>query len=192
MTATRTRHLDLNCGLRPRNPYGRDQVYGIDIRRPPNLGEEFFRAANLSVQGIPFEDNFFDSVSAYDFLEHVPRVLLSGEGTGTVFPFVRLMDEIWRVLKPDGKLYAVTPYYPRSEIFTDPTHVNPVTLHTHTYFVEPHLDASAYGFKGRFAGLRVKYEYEPHSLTASQALRKALDFIKRRNSHIPWELAARK
>ncbi|MCS6764619.1 MAG: hypothetical protein MO853_12495 [Candidatus Protistobacter heckmanni] len=68
------------------------------------------------------------------------------------------------MLKPDGKLYAVTPYYPRSEIFTDPTHVNPVPLHTHTYFAEPHLDASAYGFKARFAGLRIKYEYEPHRL----------------------------
>jgi hypothetical protein len=92
-----TRHLDLGCGMVPRNPYRRDEVWGIDIS-PEAVGSlEAVRFANLSLEKIPFDGDHFDSVSAYDFLEHVPRVLPSASGT-TRFPFVELMNEVWRVL----------------------------------------------------------------------------------------------
>jgi SAM-dependent methyltransferase len=189
-----TRHLDLGCGMVPRNPYRRDEVWGIDIS-PEAVGRlEAVRFANLSLEKIPFDGDHFDSVSAYDFLEHVPRVLPSASGT-TRFPFVELMNEVWRVLSAGGRFYAVTPGYPRPEAFTDPTHVNPVTSRTHTYFALPHCGASIYGFQGCFRVVRVKwirpkYEYEPHRLTLPQRFRKMRDFIGRQNSHLLWELEA--
>lgn len=148
-------HLDLGCGKFPRNPYGRSRLYGIDVR--PALANATFeyRAANLVVEPIPYADASFGSVSAYDFLEHVPRVFPTSDGRGTVFPFVRLMDEVWRVLAPGGRFYALTPAWPHPEAFTDPTHVNIITDRTHTYFCGDKPMARMYGFAGCFRVLQV-------------------------------------
>jgi SAM-dependent methyltransferase len=106
------RHLDLGCGQIPRNPYNRPELFGIDVRAlPPQPGVDLY-VANLSLEPIPFPDNYFASVSAFDYLEHVPRLLLTPDGADTIFPFVRLMSEIWRVLAPRGRFYALTPAYP--------------------------------------------------------------------------------
>ncbi len=190
-----TRHLDLGCGNTPRNPYKRDLLYGVDVKSVSMHKDYVIKKANLAIEKIPFEDNFFDSVSAYDLLEHIPRTLMASDQKDLVFSFVELMNEIWRVLKPGGMFYAVTPAYPRSEAFTDPTHVNIITGRTHHYFTEPHCGARAYGFKGCFKVKRVKwvrskYEFEPIRLNTRQALRKLGDMLKRRNSHILWELHA--
>ena len=93
-----TRHLDLGCGARPRNPYGRDELHGIDLAPRHEPGAFEVRRANLALEPIPYPDDHFDSVSAYDFLEHVPRVLPTADGRDTRFPFVELMNEVWRVL----------------------------------------------------------------------------------------------
>ena len=37
------------------------------------MDAQFFRLANLSIDPIPHPDSSFDSISAFDFLEHVPR-----------------------------------------------------------------------------------------------------------------------
>lgn len=190
-----SRHLDLGCGLTPRNPYKRQVLYGIDIRSDALNKSDTIKLANLSLEKIPFEDNFFDSVSAYDFLEHIPRLMSSAEEGKTFFPFVELMNEILRVLKNGGLFYAVTPAYPNAKAFTDPTHINTITDKTHTYFTLPQCGADIYGFKGSFKALRVKwirpkYEYEPHHLDFTQFVRKTVDLIKRRNSHLLWEFEA--
>jgi hypothetical protein len=71
-------------------------------------------------------------------------------------PFLDLMSDIWRVLKPGGQLYAMTPVHPHvNEVFRDPTHVNPFTPDMVNYFVS-NVEGSMlpltqhYGFKGEF------------------------------------------
>jgi SAM-dependent methyltransferase len=193
-----TRHCDLGCGTKPRNPYQREQLFGVDIRAHQEGGVDV-RQANLVMAPIPYADNFFDSVSAYDFLEHVPRVLPAGQAGSTRFPFVELMNEIWRVLVPGGRFYAVTPAYPHPAAFQDPTHVNIITNETHTYFARPSLLARMYGFKGDFSVLRVlpaqggEFDYEP--LAAPHFMRRYR--LRRRarrgeNSHLVWEFEANK
>jgi SAM-dependent methyltransferase len=155
-----TRHLDLGCGLSPRNPFNRDQVFGCDIR---DIGDEVgkigfeYRKVNLVMQAIPFPDSYFDSISAFDFFEHVPRQLIlpSGEGRN---PFIELMNEIHRVLGPGGRLLALTPAYPHPAVFTDPTHVNFITEDTHAYFVGEEPGAAMYGFNGRFDAVNVGWD----------------------------------
>jgi SAM-dependent methyltransferase len=147
-------HLDLGCGEHPRNPYDRKQLYGVDIRAPEGPVSYEHRVANLVLEPIPFADSSLGSVSAFDYLEHVPRLFPDGRG-GTVFPFVRLMDEIWRVLAPGGRLYALTPAYPHPEAFVDPTHVNIITDQSHTYFCGESPLGRMYGFSGRFEVIRV-------------------------------------
>ena len=156
MTAS-GRHLDLGCGKFPRNPYGLSEVYGIDIRPPPVAVNFEHRVANLALEPIPFADDTFASISAFDFIEHVPRVLTTADGSDTLFPFVRLMQEVWRVLVPDGRFYAVTPAFPSPDAFVDPTHVNIITERTHEYFCGAQPSARMYGFNGQFVALRAEW-----------------------------------
>ena len=144
-----TTTLDLGCGPAPRNPFGAATVCGIDIREHP---ERNVRTADLAVEQIPHADASFDYVTAYDFIEHVPRVLYA---PARRFPFVELMNEIYRVLKPDGAFLSFTPAYPFATAFQDPTHVNVITEDTFPlYFDAIHAHARMYGFRGGFSIVR--------------------------------------
>jgi SAM-dependent methyltransferase len=188
-----TRHLDLGCGAVPRNPYGRDEAHGIDIALPPGLDPLLFRRANLAIEPIPHPDSTFDSVSAFDFLEHVPRLLPTADGRATRFPFVELMSEIHRVLKPDGLFYALTPGWPRPEVFHDPTHVNVVTDGTWAYFCGAQPGARMYGYTGRFEKLVSAWALHPEALQPGAALSARRRFTRWRRglrgglTHIAWE-----
>ena len=160
------RHLDLGCGKFPRNPYGRGELCGVDIRPLAEKADFDYRVANLVVDPIPFEDDSFGSVSAFDFIEHVPRILQAADGRNTVLPFIRLMDEIWRVLAPGGRFYALTPAYPNAEAFTDPTHVNIITDQTHTYFCGDQPLGRMYGFTGNFRVINARWVYRSDAYSA--------------------------
>lgn len=187
------KHLDLGCGNSPRNPYHASELFGIDLHEENRNNNVQYKKANLSIEKIPFEDNYFDSISAFDFIEHVPRILhFNGK---TILPFINLMNEIWRTLKPSGNFYAVTPAFPNPEAFQDPTHVNIITNKTHEYFCSKNCYARNYGFHGEFAEKRVKWVVEKNSHTAEETFRKTLrhierKFINRRLTHLLWELEA--
>lgn len=156
--------LDLGCGDSPRNPFNADQAYGLDIRE--NL-EKNIRYADLAVEALPFSENMFDFITAYDFLEHIPRVIYLPERR---FPFIQLMNEIDRVLKPGGIFFSNTPFYPVSSAFTDPTHVNVITAETFPlYFDDEHTWAKMYGFKGGFK-LKFQAVNNTHLVTILQKL----------------------
>jgi len=160
-------HLDLGCGKFPRNPYARGTLAGVDIR-PLQASDTFdYRIANLSLQPIPWADDSFGSVSAFDFIEHVPRVLADGDA-GTRFPFIEVMNEVWRVLAPGGLFYALTPAYPHAAAFTDPTHVNIITADTHAYFCGEAPLARMYGFCGRFNPRRTGWVHIAEAYSAIQ------------------------
>jgi SAM-dependent methyltransferase len=153
------RTLDLGCGANPRNPFNADETFGVDIR---DLGGGI-RKANLFIEPIPFDDGYFNFVSAYDFIEHVPRVLSvfnsqAGE-TNIIYPFINLMNEIYRVLVPGGYFYSRTPAYPHPEAFQDPTHVNIITEQTFPlYFNDKFPVAHIYGFEGGFQIQELSWE----------------------------------
>ena len=142
-----TRTLDLGCGKFIRNPYEAQEEHGIDIApsQIPNV-----KKSDLVIEPIPYPDNFFNYVTAYDFIEHVPRIIyFNGE---RISPFINLMNEIWRVLTPQGIFRAHTPCYPKDEAFTDPTHVNFITQKTVNYFCGGEYTnlSKSYGFNGMF------------------------------------------
>ena len=125
-----------------------------------------YRVANLVLHPIPYADDMFGSVSAYDFVEHVPRILATPDGSDTMFPFVQLMQEVWRVLAPEGLFYALTPAFPNPEAFVDPTHVNIITDQTHDYFCGDAPTAEMYGFQGRFKALRAEWVHVADAYSA--------------------------
>lgn len=190
-----SKHLDLGCGAVPRNPYGRDELFGVDLSGSDGGGP--IRRANLVMQPIPFDADSFESVSAYDFLEHVPRVFPTPDGLATRFPFIELMNEVWRVLVPGGLFYALTPIYPGKAAFQDPTHVNILSVDSHLYFTRPQKMAAMYGFKGDFVARRVQMArpdpsraYIPPPAGWWQRLRLAQRVRRGAAGHVIWEFEA--
>lgn len=195
MEISQGRHLDLGCGTKPRNPYRKNELHGVDLRYFPSNSVAQFKQANLNLEKIPYEDNYFGSVSAFDYLEHVPRILLDNTGTSTFFPFINLMNEVWRVLSPGGFFYALTPAYPSPAAFQDPTHVNIITSETHQYFCGENPDAGMYGFNGKFKVIRAEWCIFGESLEINQVTWIAEWRRSRREkrgvlSHFLWELEA--
>lgn len=143
-----TKSLDLGCGAKPQNPHCADEVFGVDLLENTDVR---IRTADLCIEPIPFESEYFDFVTAFDFIEHIPRVVYVPNRRNS---FVELMNEVWRVLKPNGTFLSKTPAYPNPSVFMDPTHVNYITEGTFPlYFGDLQLDspwAIIYGFKGAF------------------------------------------
>ena len=148
-----TKSLDLGCGPNPRNVFNAEEVFGIDIR--DDLGAHI-KCADLAIEPIPFEDNTFDFVTAVDFIEHIPRLAYVPQRRNC---FVEVMNEIPRVLKPNGLFLSMTPAYPKAEAFRDPTHINIITEDTFPmYFDDQNRWAAMYGFKGAFRITRQDWE----------------------------------
>lgn len=137
--------LDIGSGPEPKNPFNAGTVYGADLRENKSKGVVY---ADLSSGCLPFENEVFDYITAYDVLEHIQRV--SVVGGDTTFPFIHLMNEIFRVLKPEGLFFNIQPCFPAKEAFQDPTHVNIMTEDTlYQYFCSPAW-ARIYGYDGSF------------------------------------------
>jgi SAM-dependent methyltransferase len=157
-----SRSLDIGCGPSPKNPFNADEVFGIDVREDLDAN---IKCADLVIEPIPFEDGFFDFVTAHDFLEHVPRVIYVPNRRNA---FVEVMNEVYRVLKVGGQFLSFTPAYPHPEAFRDPTHVNIITDQTfQAYFDNVNRWAAAYGFTGAFE-IKLQEWRGPHLLTVMQ------------------------
>ena len=194
-SAQNTKHLDLGCGDNPRNPYNQAGLYGIDICDLNYEVPFVYTKCNIFLSGLPYESNFFDSVSAFDFIEHIPRELFENEMIR--FPFIDVMNEIYRVLKPNGRFYALTPAYPKESAFVDPTHINIITKDTHTFFTEPEYRARRYGFNGSFAVLRAQWchfrrEVEKMSVVNYMVIPIKCFFFPKHKQHFLWEFRALK
>lgn len=155
-----TKHLDLGCGGNPRNPFKAKEVIGLDVNirseEKTNYEKTYqdcivkYVHADATLN-LPFPSDYFDSISAFDFLEHIPR--WERRGSAIHFPFVEIMSEIHRTLKPGGHLIALTPGFPNPAVFSDPTHVNFITTETAKYFsiqIDGEPAGIMYGFKGKY------------------------------------------
>lgn len=139
--------LDLGCGFHPQNKFSADKCFGVDLYEDPSKN---IVKARLGFDKLPFSNNSLDYITAYDLLEHIPRYgNLPDHGDA---PFIFLMNEIFRVMKPGGVFLSITPIYPYLGAFMDPTHNNIMTADTlRLYFSNQQYEiAKNYGIKTNF------------------------------------------
>lgn len=142
------RQLDLGSAnsLRAEDNY---EIYGVDIVKSP---DPRIKVCDLNIDPLPFKDDYFDLVTAYDILEHIVPVLYLNEGDKVVrhSAMINLFNEIYRVLKHNGKFYSQTPI----NDFSDPTHVAHWTSETFHHF-----SGDYYGFHDHY-GHTSRFEKE--------------------------------
>ena len=101
-------------------------------------------------EGLPFGNDSIDTVVAVDFLEHV--------AIGKVVP---LIEEIYRVLKPEGSFISVTPSTDGRGAFQDPTHVSFWNKNSWLYYMHDAYRA-LYGIKAKFSGTVEDVQTDSH------------------------------
>ena len=77
---------------------------------------------NLDVFPWPFPDNSFDCIFAHNVFEHLDNQL-------------QAMNEMWRILKPQGRIVVAVPYFRSVDAFTDPTHRHFFTSRSMDYYI---------------------------------------------------------
>jgi len=82
--------------------------YIVDLEKPPKRMEKAMRGA-------------FSEIRAHHVLEHVRNIC-------------ELMDWLWVILEPGGKLDIVVPHKDHGAAWHDPTHVRYFTRETFDYF----------------------------------------------------------
>lgn len=170
----RCKLLDIGCGIGESVRQGRligINAFGIDISIPT------LKKADKSVksfcviadaQRLPFRNEVFDVISAFDLLEHLPNPEFC-------------INDVYRILKKSGCLIFTTPS--KVGLSLDPTHVNEKDPY------EWQRIFRFYGFKDKifyvpafillFWGLRFKFLYKVLKyIIKFEALTKILFFIE--------------
>ena len=108
---------DIGCG---KNKTGADW-FGIDYRKLD--GVDLVQDLESFPWKIPSES--FNTAVANHVVEHI------NPSHGI---FISFMNEVWRILKPDGEFIIGAPYATSVGMFRDPTHCNFVNEETWSYF----------------------------------------------------------
>jgi hypothetical protein len=110
------RSLNLGCGNKKF-----DGFWNVDIE--PKCNPDQF--LDMEKTPWPYEDNFFDEISAVNILEHVgqdPKI------------FTNIIKEMYRVSKNQAKWFVEVPHHRSDLHWDDYTHVRPLTPKTFMMF----------------------------------------------------------
>lgn len=108
--------LDIGCGANKQPGF-----IGIDIRKLPGVDI----VHDIETYPWPLPSGCATLAMAGHVVEHINPLK---------FGFIKFMNEVWRVLKYDGQFFFSTPYPGSRGYWADPTHINPVSKDTLTYF----------------------------------------------------------
>lgn len=110
--------LDIGCGEAKQHGF-----VGMDIRELPGVDIVW----NAQEFPYPIPDNCCLQILMSHLWEHIePKNRM------------RLMDELWRIMKPEGQLLISAPYYLSFGACQDPTHYTCPNEATFLYFVPTH------------------------------------------------------
>ena len=89
---------------------------------------------DLTVLPLPFADDTFDEIHAYEVLEH------TGQQGDWRFFFAQF-SEFWRILKPDGVLMGTSPHWGSAWAWMDPGHTRAMGPEMLIFLMQPQYDA---------------------------------------------------
>ncbi len=112
----------------------------INIDSQPGPGVDFLAdldpaSSDASSPRLPFDDNTVDEFLMSHVLEHITHTL-------------PLMQELYRVAKPDARMTIRVPYGSSNDAYEDPTHVRQYFTGSFGYFGQPLYWKADYGYRG--------------------------------------------
>ena len=127
--------LLLGCGS---NPVRRMSIAGSEtwtelVTLDMNPAHKPDVVHDLNVRPWPFPDDAFDELHAYDVMEHLSR-------QGDYRAFFAEWSEVWRILKPGGRFFGLSPHWSGKWAWMDPGHTRVYGPEVITYLVQPVYD----------------------------------------------------
>lgn len=130
--------LDLGCGENKyKSDNAKDVVIGLDIIKAANVDVVW----DLEKRPLPFKENEFDLIIASHILEHLQHKT-----------FFTIMEELHRILKPDGILKIWVPNCCSPQAYNNPDHKRGFGLGSFGVFTKV-------GTKVRFEILKKKFSF---------------------------------
>jgi len=108
--------LDIGCGANKQPDF-----VGIDVR--PLDGVDIVQ--DLQIQPWPLPGASVIRAVSHHLVEHI---------NPANFGFINFMDEVWRIMKPQGQFAISCPHGSSQGYIQDPTHINPINETTWAYF----------------------------------------------------------
>ncbi len=116
--------VDLGCGNK---------------KRPNTIGVDFNERTkadiihNLNIFPYPFEGGSIDKIYIDNTLEHLDEPL-------------KVMEELYRIVKADGIVKVIVPYFRSAAAFIDPTHKHFFTVESFSYYDPEHIICQQYDY----------------------------------------------
>lgn len=131
--------IDLGCGARKLAG-----AIGVDARQLP--GVDIIH--DLNRRPYPLPDDYADEVRLSHILEHLADPVV-------------VLEEVWRITRPGGRVHIRVPHYTGPYAWKDPTHVRCFTTQSFEYFG---TNSYSYYTHARYdvRSVRLKYFLDPH------------------------------